>query len=71
MKTQELKTIEVLNVKFDVHYTKEITKDPLATGDSPTEIEFEILSVELTNDCTDLREFLNQYTIDQITKQLD
>jgi hypothetical protein len=71
MKTPELKTVEVLNVKFDVYYTKEITKDPLATGDSPTEVEFEIVGIELTSDCTDLREFLNDYTVNQITKQLD
>jgi hypothetical protein len=65
-----LQTIEVLGVQFDVYYECEIEHDPLGTGDSPTEYNIEIISIEAGSDTQDLQEVLANYVIETITEQL-
>lgn len=65
-----LETIQVCGIDLDVYYDCTITRDPYGTGDSPTEYEVDIQSIEVTGDTQNIQEILAdrciEYIIDKI-----
>lgn len=65
-----LATITVYNTNFDVYYTATRNKDPLGTGDSPTEIEVEITEIEDVTGCQNLLELLSGDVVEKIRQEV-
>ena len=61
-----VETVEVYGVSFDVCFSIYIERDPLGVGDSPTEYEVTIESVEVGADTQDIYELLSASTIEKI-----
>lgn len=67
---ENLETIEVYGVEFDVYYTYHTYADPFGTGDSPTEHEIDITSIEDVTGTQNLQELLGEAVIDKIIEQI-
>lgn len=67
---EHLETIEVYGVKFDVYYTFHTYTDPFGTGDSPTEHEIDITSIEDVEGTQNLQELLGSAIVEKIIEQI-
>jgi hypothetical protein len=65
-----VETLEVHNITFHVYYDCKIEKDPYGTGDSPTEYQVNIMTVEIGEDTQNVYEILPNVIIEKITEQL-
>jgi hypothetical protein len=61
-----VETVELWGVTFDVCFSVRIERDPLGIGNSPTEYEISIESVEVGADTQDISEFLSSGTLDAL-----
>lgn len=66
----ELRWITINGIKLDVYYEFSSINDPYGTGDSPTQYDVEIKSIELQDSPTDIYELLDYKIIEQITSQI-
>lgn len=67
----KLATVTLNKIKFDAYYNAEFVKDPLGTGDSPTEVYVDLVELSLQHDTTNLIDFFHNYWIEQATEQLE
>lgn len=63
-------TVSARGFDFDVYYECQIINDAFGTGDSPTEYEIEINSIELTDSTTDIQELLSDSIINYIEEKI-
>lgn len=67
----KLCTVVLNKVKFDAYYNAEYVRDPLGTGDSPTEVYVELVELSLQNDTTNMIDFFHDYWIEQAIEQIE
>ena len=67
---EKLETVEVFGVKLDVYYNFITEADPLGTGDSPTEHEIDIYSIEDITGTQNLQDLLGESVIEKIIKEI-
>ena len=67
---EKLETVEVFGVKLDVYYYFISEADPLGTGDSPTEHENDIYSIEDITGTQNLQDLLGESVIEKIMKEI-
>jgi hypothetical protein len=65
-----LQTVTVFGVEFDVYYDLTVVRDAYGTGDSPTDYELEIESIEVVGDVQDLSNVLSDRVIELIEEQI-
>lgn len=65
-----LLTVEVNDISLDVYYTCLITKDPLATSDSPTSYEVDFISIETLSDPVNMLSILSEGVLMDIEQQI-
>lgn len=65
-----LETVEIRGVQFDVYYDCTVERDPYGTGDSPTEYQIDIISIEAGADTQDLQDVLGNNIVDEIIEEL-
>ena len=65
-----VETLEVHNITFHVYYDCEIEKDPFGTGDSPTEYQVNITTIEIGEDAQNVYDILPNVIIEELTEQI-
>lgn len=65
-----LATVFLNGIKFDAYFQAEKTKDPLGTGDSPTEIDIDLIELSLINDSINLIDVIDNIWIDEAKQQI-
>jgi len=66
MDNKMIYTVKLYGIELDVYANIKRTRDAFGTGDSPDEVEVEILSIELPDSTQDLYSLLSDDTIMRI-----
>jgi len=65
-----LLTMDINKIDLDVYYNCLTTTDPLATGDSPTCFEVDLIGVETLYDAVDVTSLLSEDVLMQIEQKI-
>lgn len=65
-----LESLTINGVNMDVYYDCHIERDPLGTGDSPTEYNIDLNEIEIGADTQNVLDILPAFIIDQIIDKL-
>lgn len=66
----KLTTVHLNGIKLDAYYESYKTKDPLGTGDSPTEIDIDLIEISTPCDAVNIISIIDEYWLEKARKQI-
>jgi hypothetical protein len=66
----KLTTVHLNGIKLDAYYESYKTKDPLGTGDSPTEIDIDLMEISTPCDSVNIIDILDEHWLEEARQQI-